>query len=294
MTLTKILFYIHRRCGSILFSSLCCMKKELREKFPKWCSDYTQKQNTLILTDDLDSLVGCAIEKYVKENEINYFYDFKNIFVADKEDKRKAIGIDLALHRGKSWCNHVVRINEDDYVNPQTANINALLKIHSGNYTKKYAMSTTLTMWSFYNLPLPATKEGKMTLLSIDSSFLGHYSDAFRKVHNTYLHLLGFDELIDLLNETTKADYLYIQQKYNLKSKIIMNDEGYLETDVALAELQGFFDFLIELPNKQFSLLAQFKTQDDYTYRIQSKDQILNLISFALTGTRKMKYTTLC
>ena len=270
------------------------MKQKLRELFPNWCSDYTQKQNTLILSDDLDSLVGCAIEKYVKGNEINYFYDFENIFVSNKEDKRKAIGIDLALHRGKSWCNHVVRINEDDYVNPQTANINALIKIHSGNYTKKYAMSTTLTMWSFYGLPLPATKEGKMILLAIDSSFLGHYSDAFRKTHNTYLHLLGFDELIDLLNETTKDEYLHLQQKYNLKSKIKMNDEGYLETNIALAELQGFFNFPIELPNKQFSLLAQFKTQDDYTYRIQSKDQIPNLISFALTGTIKMKYTTFC
>ncbi|KJE27693.1 hypothetical protein LG52_81 [Geobacillus kaustophilus] len=133
-----------------------------------------------------------------------------------------------------------------------------------------------------------------MILLAIDSSFLGHYSDKFRKIHNTYLHLLGFDELIDLLNETTKADYLHIQEKYNLKSKIIMNDEGYLETDVALAELQEFFDFPIELPNKQFTLMAQFKTQDAYTYQIQSKDQIPNLISFALTGTRKMKYTTLC
>jgi len=270
------------------------MKQKLRELFPDWCSDYSQRKNTTILTDDIDSLVGCSIEKYVKGNEINYFYDFNKIFIVDKKDKRKAIGIDLALHKGKSWCNHVVRINENDYVNPATANINALLKIHSGNYTKKYAMSTTLTMWSFYGLPLPKSKEGKMILLAIDSSFLGHYSDRFRKVHNTYLYLLGFEGLIDLLNETTKDDYLHIQQKYNLKSKIKLNSDGYLETNIALAELQGFFDFPIELPNKQFSLLTQFKTQDANTYQIQSKDQIPNLISFALTGTRKMKYTTLC
>jgi hypothetical protein len=267
------------------------MKQKLRELFPAWCSDYTPKQNTLILTDDLDSLVGCNIEKYVKGNEINYFYDFKNIFVADKEDKRKAIGIDLALHKGKSWCNHVVRINENDYVNPQTANINALLNVHAGNYTKKYAMSTTLTMWSFYGLPLPKSKEGKMIILAIDSSFLGHYLKAFKQIHNAYLELLGFEELIDLLNKTTKADYLHIQQKYNLKSKIIMNDKGYLETDITLAKLQGFFDFPIELPNKQFSLLAQFKTQDAYIYQIQSKDQINNLISFALINKNRMKYT---
>ncbi|MFB7303550.1 hypothetical protein [Heyndrickxia sporothermodurans] len=251
-----------------------------------------QGQFTTMLTDDLDSLMGCAIEKYVKGNDINYFYDFNKIYVADRSDKRKAIGIDLALHKGKSWCNHVVRISENDYVNPQTANINALLNVHGGNYTKKYAMSTVLTMWSYYGLPLPKTKEGKMILLAIDSSFLGHYDERFNKVHTQYLHLLGLEELIELLNETNKSDYFNIQQKYNTKAKIKLNNEGYLGTNIALADLQGFFDFPIELPTQQFTLRNQFEETVGSTYSIKSKDQIdKKIVSFALVNRNRFKYT---
>lgn len=269
------------------------MKAILKDKFPQWCSDMERNQNTLMLTDDFDSLLGCAIEKHVKGNEINYFYNFNKIFVADREDKRKAIGIDLAIHKGKSWCNHVVRINENDYVNPETANINALLKVHSGNYTKKYAMSTALTMWSFYGLPLPKTKEGKMLLLCVDSSFLGHYNDSFKSIHNQYLQLLGFDELVDLLNQTTKSEYFNLQRKFNTKAKIQLNREGYLQTDLPLAELQGFFDFPIELPTQQFTLRNTFKEAKGYTQTTRSKDELNNLVSFALTGKREFKYTFL-
>ncbi|MFV2046878.1 hypothetical protein CJ195_21850 [Bacillus sp. UMB0899] len=268
------------------------MKKQLKDKFPEWCFNNEQGQNSLILTDDFDSLLGASIERYVKGNEINYFYNFDRLYVADKSDERKAIGIDLALHKGKSWCNHVVRIGENDYVNPQTANINALLKVHKGNYIKKYAMSTALTMWSFYGLPLPKTKEGKMLLLSVDSSFLGHYNDTFKPIHNSYLKLLGFEELIDLLNETTKFDYEMLQAKYKTKSKIQLDNDGYLHTKLPLAELQGFFAFPIELPTQQFTLRNQFKSSIGDTYNTKSKDQLQeNIISFALTGTKKFKYT---
>jgi hypothetical protein len=268
------------------------MNKKLKERFPEWCFDFEQGKNTLILTDDFDSLLGASIEKYVKGNDINYFYDFNKLYVADRSDERKAIGIDLALHFGKSWCNHVVRINENDYVNPQTANINALLNIHSGNYFKKYALSTTLTMWSFYDLPLPKTKEGKMILLAIDSGFLGHYDDRFKDVHNQYLELLGFVELIDLLNETRKFEFEWLQNQYKTKAKIQLNNEGFLHTNLPLAELQGLFDFPIELPTEQFTLRNQFKDDKGDTYKTQSKDQLgKHIISFALTGRKKFKYT---
>lgn len=268
------------------------MEQKLKERFPSWCFNYEQGQNALILTDDLDSLLGASIEKHVKGNDINYFYNFNKLYVADSMDNKKAIGIDLALHKGKSWCNHVVRISEDDYVNPQTANINAILNIHRENYTKKYAMSTALLMWSFYDLPLPKTKEGKMILLAIDSGYLGHYDDRYKKVHTEYLQLLGFPELIDLLNETTKFEFEMLQGKYKTKAKIKLNNEGYLQTTLPLAELQGFFDFSLELPTQQFILRNQFQDGKGETYTIKSKEQIdKNIISFALTGSKKFKYT---
>lgn len=270
------------------------MKNKLKERFPEWCSDFTQGQNTLILTDDIDSLLACSIESHVKGNEINFFYDFNKLYKADQSDSRKAIGIDLSLARGKCWDNHVVRINKDDKINPQSANVNALLNVSSENYFKKYAMSTVLTIWSFYGLPLPKTKEGKMILLAIDSSFLGHYDNRFINTHSAYLDLLGFNELIDLLDETSKGDYFDIQNKYNLKAKIKLNNDGYLQTNLNLADLQGFFDFEIVLPTtKQFTLRNQFETCKASTYQIQSTEQIENLVSFALTRKNEMKYTTI-
>lgn len=268
------------------------MKNKLKERFPKWCFDYEQGQNALILTDDLDSLLGCAIEKYVKGNDINYFYNFNKLYVADKTDERKAIGIDLALHKGKCWDNHNIRIKEDDYVNPDTANINALLKVHSGNYFKKYAMSTAIMMWSFYDLPLPETKEGKMLLLCIDSGYLGHYDNRFKDIHTAYLELLDFPELIDLLNNTDKSEFEELQKKYNTKAKIKLNNEGYLQTNLPLADLQGLFDIPLKLPTQQFTEKFQFQDDKGSTFTIKSKEQIdKKIISFALTGSKKFKYT---
>lgn len=267
------------------------MKEKLKERFPAWCEDYTQGQYTTCLTDDLDSLLGCMIEKEVKGNEINHFYSFNSLYTANQSDERKAIGIDLALHKGKSWCNHVVRINKDDYVNPQTANINAILNVHKDNYFKKYAMSTVLTMWSYYDLPLPSSKVGKMLLLAIDSSYLGHYDNRFNSVHNAYLEIMGFTELIDLLNGTKKFEYERLQDQYNTKAKIKLDKNRYLQTKLPLAELQGFFGVPLILPDKQFTLTHQFKSKEGNTNIIHSKNQLKNVISFALTGKRKFKYT---
>lgn len=266
------------------------MKKELREKFPIWCLDYTQGQNALILTDDLDSLLGCAIESYVKGNPINYFYEFNNLYVNDQTDTRKAIGIDLALHKGKSWCNHVVKVTKDDYVNPQTANINAINNIYSGNYTSKYAMSTALLMWSYYDLPLPSSEEGKMMLLAIDSGFLGHYSDYFRRTHSNHLETLGFTPLIDLLNNTSKFEFESMQRYYKTKAKIQLNNDGYLHTTLPLAELQGFFGVSMELPKEKFTLRNEFESH--FTNTNIKKSNIKNLVSLAVTGKNKVKYTT--
>ncbi|MFD2703926.1 hypothetical protein [Salibacterium lacus] len=268
------------------------MKERLKERFPAWCEDFTKEQHTTCLTDDLDSLLGCSIEKMVKGNPINHFYSFDQLYTADKSDKRKAIGVDLALNEGKSWCNHVVRIHEDDYVNPDTANINAVLNVHKGNYFQKYAMSTALMMWSYYQLPLPESEEGKKLLLSIDSSFLGHYDNRFKGVHNAYLRELGFEELINCLDRTSKKEFFDIQQKYNTKAKIKIDGNGYLYTKLPLAELQGIFNVPLELPQQQFQKTHEFESKEGSTYTTNSKNNLPHLVSFALTGTKKFKYTT--
>ncbi|MED0665308.1 hypothetical protein P4T04_03155 [Bacillus badius] len=274
------------------FSFTKNMKTEIKKQFPEWCSNMEQGTHATILQGDLDSLLGCAIEKLVKGNEINYFYDFSKLYVADRTNKRKAIGIDLALHRGKSYCNHVVSIRKDDYVNPLTANLNVINKIHSNNYFDKYAGSTALMMWSYYGLPLPESEEGKMLLLCIDSGFKGHYNPDYRKAHSKHLIDMGFGELIDLLNSKIEFDFELLQGKFKTKANIVLTDKGYLKTQLPLDELSGVFGLPLELPDKQFTLRNTFTSLKGDTWATPSKDKLENLISFALTGKRKFKYTT--
>ena len=49
------------------------MKSKIKEMFPEWCSD-DKKKYELILTDDIDSLVSCALLNKIKGYKINYFY----------------------------------------------------------------------------------------------------------------------------------------------------------------------------------------------------------------------------
>ncbi|MEB2264154.1 hypothetical protein LAV77_05010 [Priestia megaterium] len=276
--------------GAYQFASI--MKNKLKTLFPDWCADYEKSKYSTILTDDLDSLMTCAIERHVKSNDINYFYNFNELYVSDRSDKRKPIGCDLALVKGRSWCNHVVRIKKDDTVNPQTANINALLKVSRENYTKKYAGSAALTAWSYYDLPLPKTREGQLLLMSIDSAYLGHYSPYFKSTHNAYLDMMGFPQLIDLLNNTTVKEFKDIKQKYNTYSKIKLDPHGNLTTQLNLQEIQKLFDFEIALPERQFQLRNKFEyVKDENITNTDSKDGIPNLISFALVYKNTASYT---
>ncbi|MCU5107000.1 hypothetical protein OCA21_14360 [Bacillus cereus] len=49
------------------------------------------------MSDDIDSLVGATILKQVKDWEVGHFYDFNNLYSTNKKDKRKAVGVDIAL-----------------------------------------------------------------------------------------------------------------------------------------------------------------------------------------------------
>jgi len=267
------------------------MKQEIKSLFPNWVNDNEKGKYTLALTDDIDSLLSSVLLQQIKGYEINYFYDFENLYVKDKENKKRAVGIDFAIQNGKTWDNHTTMINKNDTYNIESANLNNILKINKENYFQKYAMSTVLQIISYYNIDLPTTEEGKMILLSIDSSYLGHYDNRFKNTHNKYLEMLELDELIDVLNRHTKSEFEQIQKKYNLKSKIWINQNGILETNLNLAELQGFFNVNLSLPSEPFTLMKQFtrstKTDINQFQNIDKK----RLFSFALTNRNYCKFS---
>jgi len=218
------------------------MKQEYREMFPSWVNDkYTEY--TLCLSNDIDSLLSCIYLKQIKGYKISHFYDFTGTY--KRLDSKKVIGVDISLHRGKCWDNHVTMLHKDDYCNPDSANLNNILGISRENYFNKYCGSTLLEILSYYDVDISNySEEAKMILLAIDSTFKGYYSiyENDNKANRFYLcDVLEFEELYNVLETHNQKDFIEIIKKYNLNSTISINQNGILETDINLAELSKVF-----------------------------------------------------
>lgn len=225
------------------------MNKDLKAKFPTWVDNNVEGEFTVCLSDDLDSLLGATILRELKGYEIKHFYSFEDFYSIDN-DKRKAIGVDVALMNGMVWDNHVTMLGKYDKVNNQSANVNAIMQISRDNYTKKYAGSTALTMWAYYGIPLPSTDEGKIMLLSIDSAFKGHYS-GFKHVQNGWLEELGMQELIDIQNKYDVLDFVKVKRQYDSSKKIFLHN-GKLTTQMNLEGISKLLEISILLPDDIF------------------------------------------
>lgn len=77
-----------------------------------------------------------------------------------------------------------------------------------------------------------------MILLAIDSSYLGHYNNYFKPIHNKFLRTLEYDELIEILDHHTKDDFIEVIKRYNLDKPIQIKNK--LITKINLPELEGF------------------------------------------------------
>lgn len=278
------------------YKSMILMRKDVREKMPSWVNETDGNNYQLCMSDDIDSLLSCKILENVKGYEINYFYSFDKFFVGDSDNRKQAIGVDISLMNGKCWDNHISMLSRRDSVNKQSANLNVLYKISRDNYTEKYAGSTLLQIWSYYNIPLPETDEGKMLLLAIDSAYKGHYIEKFRETQNAWLRILEFEELIELQERYTKKDFERISKKYKLNEKIIVNKDGYLETDLLLNEISEVLGYKLILPEIKFTLMKQFKNDriDMMGKYIPNKSKLKGKVfSLALTGINNISYSTL-
>lgn len=268
------------------------MEEELRSLFPKWVDDPTAGKYLLCLGDDLDSLAGCSLLHELKGYEVNYFYDFNKLYVLDREVKKSAIGVDMALIEGKCWDNHVVKIHRNDEVNPQSANINALLGYHQSNFTDKFCGSTVLQMYAYYGLPLPKTFIGKRALLCIDSTYLGFYREAFKDTCISHLEKLGLYQLVHVLEQSTELEFKILQKDFNMKSKIILSKDKQLQTKMDLVTLGRLLDLDLTLPSQPLKVSMTFPKakQAEVSYGVKRK-QLGDCFTFALTTTKKVKYT---
>ncbi|WP_455718690.1 hypothetical protein, partial [Anaerosporobacter sp.] len=179
------------------------MNIEYKKQLPKWYED--NKKYDLILTDDIDSLLSCAILKKVKQWEIEQVFLFKadsnksiDYLGITSSATNEAVGVDLALQNGKCFDNHVTRIKSTDKWNDECINPNQFKNVTGANYSSKYNLSTVLLLWSLYDLPIPESEEGKMILLTIDASYVSYFSNYsyFNQMNKYYLcNVLGLNEL---------------------------------------------------------------------------------------------------
>lgn len=271
------------------------MIEQLKSKFPTWTNDQQQGKYDLCLSNDLDSLLSCLYLKHLKGYEINYFYDFTALYKANDTGK-PLIGVDMALERGKVWDNHITKLSRSDKVNPDSANVNAVTGISRDNYYTKFCGSTLLQIISYYSIPLPISREGKIILLAIDSTFLGYYHNDFQAINRNWLEQLELYELLHMLDSGIhKSEFYRVKQQYNLDAPIKVNENGILETEIDLAAMQGFFDFPLSLSAEKFNKTYTFNQTSKFEMdrnKEFSKHNINGLYSIALTHKNKFKYTS--
>lgn len=278
------------------------MRDEYLSKVPDW---YKRNDKLdLVLSDDIDSLASVAVVQSVHPNwEVEYFYDFNNIYTSNEvyfKDKKAPtrVWVDVAIVKEEmAFDNHISRKDGEDYTNPLCINPNLLANVSNYGYTNKYAGSTALLVWSLYNLPLPATEEGKMLLLAIDSTFKGFYDSRFRGRNKFFLcDVLGFEELYEVEQRHEIKEFYQIISQYGLSQKIKYNKEtNRIETALDLETIGELLGIEITLPTKEYHHWRSFKQYEENMCGVSSiKDLSKGLVTLAFTFRNRAKYSVLC
>ena len=293
------------------------MKEIYREKLlngNEWI-DSTDEYG-LILTDDLDSLLSCAILKHVKGWSIEQAYIFKankpivkskdaqlyDYLGTIKDATHESIGVDLALTAGKCFDNHLTQFSYGEKINPESINLNRVQNIYRQSYSKKYNLSTVLLLWSLYDLPKEGlSDELMMLLITIDGSYEGFFTDArWVGIHEFWIRdVLDLPEFLECERRHTYREFKAIREKYNIHKghgKITLS-HGLLVTDIDLEAVNDTLgwetDIQVELPADKFYKKAVFK---DNIAKIEGYPSSVKTIcdnpfSYALTGKYAVNYS---
>lgn len=261
------------------------MTKELRGKFPAWCNVEKLKNNQydLLMSDDLDSWASCVLLKNLFDFNVKYFVDFnqyyldlrgnkiqcQQVYTLNENISDKLICVDFASESAcPSFDNHVTMLSDFDIAdkNQNSANINNIYNITNVNYYDKFSGSTLIQIMSYYNIDISKwTEEQKMIACCLDGLYISFdvWKRDFRPKQREYLRLLGYEELIELMQfyvaKNKKRDFETLKEKYKLDSKIVINTDGKLETNIKLYELSDLFGVDLLLPKDEFS---EFKRYD--------------------------------
>ena len=235
------------------------MKQNLKQKLPQWHHDLSN--NKLILTDDIDSLLSCTILNKLFNCDIAAFYDFNSLYYNQKPLKLPdLIGVDMdAFGNLKCFGNH----ESYCYTNKNSVNLNNIFRNPDKyNYYDKYNLSTVLLIISVYNVNIEIlTDEQLLALMAIDSAFKGYYVSKFKDIYLKWLKRLDLKFLEERILQKYDTDiFNKINEKYNLKGKILLNLETKkLETTINLEALSKLLQLNITLPDATFFKVKDFK-----------------------------------
>ena len=209
----------------------------------------------------------------------------------------EAIGVDFAKVNGKTFDNHVCLFNSDDTYNNEAINLNHIYEVSRNSYTKKFNLSTTLLLWSLYDLPkenLP--DELMMLLLTIDSSYYSFFHGFQRQNYRWLVDELDLPEFYECQKRHTEYDFIKIAKEYGIKEKIFMKDHR-LYTDIDVDGINSLLlwdtDVWVELPSDKFYTKDFYK---DITVNIKGNpENIYNICDdpycYAITRKNQIKYS---
>ncbi|OBR90713.1 hypothetical protein CLRAG_33610 [Clostridium ragsdalei P11] len=221
------------------------------EQIPKWWTE--EGEYDLCLSDDIDSLMSCYYLSLYKKWNIKYFYDFYKTYKSKDYTGDKLIGVDMDILKGRCLGNHVVYNDNENCIN-----LNRFAGIGFTNYTKKFAGNSIITVLSLLNISADNfTQEQLEILLAIDTMFKSYYFD--KDIAKYYISdVLGYPQLIHILEKHTQEYFYRIMDEYSLYSDIKCKD-GYLHTNIKLKELKKIFNIRLELPKQEFFVCQEFK-----------------------------------
>lgn len=261
------------------------MDKDFIEKigFEDWFKKLDSTYN-LMGSNDIDSHFSCFLLSDWFGCEMDLFNSFSTIYNRESVDIRtieasSLVGVDVDLTKNKCFGNHITYLQ-----NPDVISLNKGLKYGCREYFGKFAGSTLITILSIYNYDLKDfTEEQLEVLISVDTAFK-QYSfnpELFKKYYND---ILEYPIFIDIVSKHDNEYFYNIIKEYKLHEDIIVNDEGYLETEIELDRLSDLFNVDLSLTTEKFIPFYNMQTVGMNLHEFKRTVNEDEIFSSAATG----------
>lgn len=256
------------------------LNRDLLVRLPDWWKKINSEDYYLVCTDDCDSLFSCQRLHTLFGLEIGGFYSFeKGLYTNDDitdSGWKTPIFVDLSICQNQlCFDNHRTFVPNPNRVNPN---------VIQTEYKNKYNFSTLTMLIGLYGGIERMNETLRTMLLAVDGGFIGYYKDGgrWKDVNLYWLKKLGLSEyLVPILEAHNMKYFQDFTVEHNLKDKIFINDDGYLETATYRVPDYKFtlekpiqkiyvdkWDAMQRLKNKENILVSAETYKDEYVLNI--------------------------